>query len=350
MKKAVSAAHDAALGVASKGVAPAKLYYLLFSRAFDSELLAVARGQQLYHCEAREGGGNQYFLRRSLHRLEKGLMQTPRRETFAVDYIREVVAAMAARRGASSPHGDADLLSWARSIVGEYFRVARGDERIDTARAAFQKTEAGREPDCCASPSVPYKRREIALSDVTYDQLHALAVQRRAIRWYLDKPVPRELVDKAIELAKLSPSACNRQPFEVRIVEDRDKIERMLKLAGGCGGFETNVPALAVIVGHLRAFFSERDRHLIHVDSGLFAMSFCLAMETLGLSSCCINFAEEAQRERDARKEISLGQDEKIVLLVAFGYADPEGMVAVSQKKGLDEIRTYESDHTNRNS
>lgn len=43
--------------------------------------------------------------------------------------------------------------------------------------------------------------------------------ERRSIRKYLDKPVPKELVEDLIECARLAPSAKNRQPWKFVIVQ-----------------------------------------------------------------------------------------------------------------------------------
>jgi len=41
------------------------------------------------------------------------------------------------------------------------------------------------------------------------------------------------------------------------------------------------------------------------------------------------------------RKALSLAVDDRPVMLIALGYPDPEGMVPFSQKKSLDELRSY---------
>ena len=48
---------------------------------------------------------------------------------------------------------------------------------------------------------------------------------------------------------------------------------------------------IIVIVGELDAYEYDRDRHLIYIDGSLAAMTFMLALETLGLSSCPINWS-----------------------------------------------------------
>ena len=38
---------------------------------------------------------------------------------------------------------------------------------------------------------------------------------------------------------------------------------------------------------------------------------------------------------------LNLEPDERVVLLIAVGYPDPEGMVATSRKKSLERLRRY---------
>ncbi len=42
---------------------------------------------------------------------------------------------------------------------------------------------------------------------------------RRSIRRYLDKPVPRDLIEKILDAARWAPSAHNRQPWRFAVIE-----------------------------------------------------------------------------------------------------------------------------------
>eukprot|EP01036_Dinobryon_divergens_P014781 gene14781-19987_t len=41
---------------------------------------------------------------------------------------------------------------------------------------------------------------------------------RNSIRGYLDKPVPRDVIESIIEVAKWAPSSMNTQPWHVHVV------------------------------------------------------------------------------------------------------------------------------------
>jgi nitroreductase len=131
----------------------------------------------------------------------------------------------------------------------------------------------------------------------------------------------------------MSPSACNRQPFEFRVFDDPELVEKVAKLPAGTKGFAHNFPVIIVLVGELRNYYGERDRHLIYIDASLAAMSFVYAAETLGLSTCCINWPDIEEYEQEADEVLGLEPDQRPVMFIAVGYPDSDGMVAYSQKK-----------------
>jgi len=51
--------------------------------------------------------------------------------------------------------------------------------------------------------------------DMTYDEV---VMGRRSIRGYLDKPVPRAVIEEVLTLAMRSPTSMNTQPWHVHVV------------------------------------------------------------------------------------------------------------------------------------
>src|SRR5690606_12569734 len=113
----------------------------------------------------------------------------------------------------------------------------------------------------CGVKSIPYHRHELDRPNISFDEFYKLAKYRRSVRWFLDKKVPHDLVDKAIQAANQSPSACNRQPFEYRVIDDPKLLNEVVNIPMGIKGYQDNVPMLIVTVGNLDAYFDERDRH-----------------------------------------------------------------------------------------
>lgn len=55
---------------------------------------------------------------------------------------------------------------------------------------------------------------------VSEDALLALMRDRRSIRRYLDRPVPRDVLLRLLDAARWAPSAHNRQPWRFAVLED----------------------------------------------------------------------------------------------------------------------------------
>jgi nitroreductase len=322
----------------AKSLLLAKLY-VLFSSDYNREIMSTMKGHQLFIKNSRSAENVNYFLRRSVHRLEKGLSTRPRKPVFAVDYIRETVEAYS-QIPCDSKNDDEAV--WARDVLEKYFEVAGNHPFIDEARNMFYaSTHKQVSPSERARKLVPYPKSESDSHSVTYADFLELTKARRSVRYYIDKPVGRDLIDKAIIAASYSPSACNRQPFKFRVFDEREVLSQVVELPGGILTFANNIPVIVAIVGRQRAYPHPKDRHLIYVDGALAAMSFIYALETLGLSSCAINWPDVPQRENRAKQLLQLDDDERIILWVSVGYALPDGMIPYSAKISLENIRSY---------
>lgn len=71
-------------------------------------------------------------------------------------------------------------------------------------------------------PHAPYLRRSVSEGDARaiLDEELALARERRSIREFSDRPVPRELLETALRIACTAPSGANQQPYRFVVVSD----------------------------------------------------------------------------------------------------------------------------------
>jgi nitroreductase len=161
------------------------------------------------------------------------------------------------------------------------------------------------------------------------------------VRWFLPQPVDRAIIDQAIEIGALAPSACNRQPFQFRILDDPELVRQIIKIPFGLAGYGHNVPVVVAVIGQQRHYFDERDRHLIYIDASLAVMGFLFALEAQGIGTCCVNCPDIAKKEAQMAELMNLSLDERPVMLIALGHPDPEGLVARSTKKSISQLRRY---------
>jgi len=317
----------------------ASLYYAFFRRNYAREQMAFLSGMKAYQQSVDSPTGTMALIRRNIHRLEKGLLMRPRRIPFAADYIGETVGAYvsASRSGMSI---DLSEWTWATDVLREYFTVHADVASMSQVKEQFSQAAAVAARDQRLPAQIPYVRN---LSDhpVSPASLLELAKKRRSVRWFLPLPVDRGIIDLAVEIGTLAPSACNRQPFEFRICDDPDLVRKVIDIPFGLQGYGHNVPAVVVVIGQQRHYFDERDRHLIYIDASLAVMGFLFALESQGIGTCCVNWPDIPQNETQMAALLNLSPDERPVMLIAFGHPDPEGMVACSTKKSLPQIRRY---------
>ncbi|WP_096393410.1 nitroreductase family protein [Halorubrum trapanicum] len=309
--------------------------YFLLSGTFYREQRSVLWGIASYS-ESEETGDEPHFrIIRNVHRIEKGLSMKDRRPVFAESYIEQVVADL---RSTWDRDGD-KRLEWAVDVLAEYFDTVEMTPPISAAKSNFDEflAEIAYRP----TDQTPFRRDEIDGSGVRPEALEQLSRQRTSTRWFEDKDVPREKLDSAIKVALQSPSACNRQSYEFRLFDDRELIDSVSSLAMGATGYRENIPCLGVIVGKQRAYFDDRDRHVIYIDASLAAMAFQFSLETQGLASCCINWPAIPHRERKIETLLNLDPDECVVMMMAIGYPDPDEKVPYSKKMGVEDARSY---------
>jgi nitroreductase len=286
----------------------------------------------LYHGIAinRSTEVNLHNFRRNIHRLEKGLSYQTIKPVFAEDYILETVKIF--RQAKSTKEFDVNTLNWGEAVLSKYFNTCEHSDKIKTAYQDFSLVQTQNpHPDW-----IPYCSEQRPESLIDYQSLYLLALKRRSVRFYLDKKVEADIVEKAMQVAALSPSACNRQAFRFLFFNEETFANKIAQVPGGVVGYR--VPSIVVVVGSYRGYFDERDINAPLIDSMLAAMAFLFALETLGLSSVCINWPNLPDRERDIRKLIHLEKDEFVVMLIGVGYADPKGKIPFSAKKSLEEL------------
>lgn len=314
----------------------ANFWYGMLKQQFSREIFATKQGQLKHVSLNIKQRPNHARLRRNTHRLEKGLLMRPRRERFAQAYLPELVADYLAQVRFSD--ACTEELQWAHNVLSEYFSVVRDDKIICDQRKLFDSAEHRFNQ---LKSYKPYAR-SLSPDDIpTSESFHSLCLRRRSVRWFKSQAVPRKLLEQAIDTATFSPSACNRQPFDIFVIDDPKVLKEAVQLPMGTNGWSENIPMLLVFVGDFSSFEHERDRHVPYIDASLAAMSLMLALETLGLSSCPINWPDIEARERKMERLLELEPWQRPIMCLAVGFADQKGYVAYSQKRTARQLVKY---------
>jgi nitroreductase len=163
---------------------------------------------------------------------------------------------------------------------------------------------------------------------------------RRTIRKYVQKDVPREVLLKCVDAARLSPSGANRQPLKYVIINDQELAKEVFGTLSWARYLPDYQPSdlempRAYIVIILDKGVFESAGH----DVGIAAMSISMVAYDEGLGSCILGSVNREKLKRILR--VPDGLD--IILVVALGYP-AENPVADEVKDGnikywLDERR-----------
>ncbi|CAA9445162.1 MAG: Nitroreductase [uncultured Rubrobacteraceae bacterium] len=146
----------------------------------------------------------------------------------------------------------------------------------------------------------------------------------RAFRSFRPDPVPQEIIDDILEVARWSGSASNKQPWEILVVRERDTLRSLSSVEGYAGHLAGAPLGIVLIMAGDRA---EQETY----DEGRLAERIMLAAHAHGIGS---SIGWIVGSGRDAAKELLGIPQEKVVrTAISLGYPD-EGARRSSAGRG----------------
>ncbi|SDH36135.1 MULTISPECIES: nitroreductase family protein [unclassified Duganella] len=271
------------------------------------------------------------------HKIEKGLCMPGPRRLFGLEVLPQVMRLLEAWEQGGHERDDPIYLGALSSLSAYRARLLEHgldrEQRILPQIDAFLRTR----PAAASAPSTPVVTLA-APPAVSYAQLLALSEARRSYRDFAPTPVPEQLLQQAVQLAQLSPSACNRQPCRLYAISDAQRKQQLLSHQNGNLGFGHLAPVVLVITADMRYFFDASERHQPYIDGGLFSMSLLYALQVQGLVSCCLNWCVTPATDHAAHQLLGLPDAERIVMLMVAGYPPPASLVPRSHRKRLSHV------------
>ncbi len=152
-----------------------------------------------------------------------------------------------------------------------------------------------------------------------------LVRRRCSVRAYEDRPVAEEALRRCLEAARLSPSACNAQPWRFIVVDEPELKDRVATCTVGgvvpMNAFARQAPVLVVVVME-RANFTSRFGSVVKgksfplIDIGIAAEHFCLQATEEGLGTCIVGWFDE----RGIRRLLGVPRRSRPILVLTLGY------------------------------
>ncbi len=176
--------------------------------------------------------------------------------------------------------------------------------------------------------------------DVSFEQVSQLIKSRRSIREFQDKPVPREVIERVIDVARYAPTGHNEQDVQWLVIDNPEELKKITAI--GVDWFrsmaEGNAPWAMEMQAILRMHeiginiflrnapavvctFAETNSPIAAID-GVIAMSyFDLAAKAAGLGCCWNGYLQMASHSFPAMvKALALPKGLKIYGTLMVGY------------------------------
>jgi nitroreductase len=212
------------------------------------------------------------------------------------------------------------------AIAGPYQRLL--DAHPDV-RAALAETAAG---------ALHVRKQDLAALQAM--DFPGFFRSRYSIRHFSGGPVTDAQITEVAEIARKTPSVCNRQSARLHDFRTPGTVEKILALQAGNRGFGDQASGVVIITSDLRAFVDPGERNQCWVDGGMYAMAVLLAFHHLGLGAWCINWSKEWETDAALRKLVPLPQSEAVIMVVAYGTLPEELNVAMSPRLSVSEVLT----------
>ena len=161
---------------------------------------------------------------------------------------------------------------------------------------------------------------------------------RHSTRNYKNAPLKLEDVQAAVEMAKYSASACNRQYIKLHYYPSGKMRENVIHYALGKGGLYLDGVNTFIVTFDVNGLSGAGERNQGYFNAGLYSTNLVNAFHSLGIGTCFIQFANSVKDEEDLKKKNDIPEYERIAVILFAGYYDEKSIFAVSPRKDIKEL------------
>ena len=293
---------------------------------------------KMYASKDNKGNGNGYNIILNTHTLEKGLSHFELRP-FGEEKIKVII----------------DLLK-KQLVFGNYERLFSFINGINSLREYKKVYEEHKWTDKHEYKEVfeflsKYEKiieqktgayiltKEELRNDYDIDY-NKFIKSRHSTRNYKNMPLKMEDIKKAVNMAKYTPSACNRQYIKVHYYPKGKMRQNVIDYSLGKGGLYLEGVNTFIITFDANGLTGPGERNQGYFNAGLFSTNFVNALHSLGIGTCFIQFANSAKEEEKLKELNEISSKERIAVILYAGYYDDKSIFCVSPRKDFEEYFT----------
>lgn len=283
----------------------------------------------------------QFTLLRENHVIEKGMsLENPR-----IGFGQKKVLALLDRlKKYLSLYGeqDKDFLLYPLSTIKEYilFTKKTGVEipEIEESFCALLKEAAIDYDRLTFSAGVRYvSKGEIwTLCNSTFP---SIVNSRHSIRYFTTELPTKEIIEKALQMAQRTPSACNRQAWHTYVFNKEDA-HKLFYMQGGCNGFEESIHCAVLVTADMNGFLSYEPFQL-YVDGGMYAMNLINAFHSLGMGTIPLSCGFYYDKLSEIKEKFVIPKNEMPIVIIGVGILQDTFKIAESIRKSIDKTNNF---------
>jgi nitroreductase len=168
-----------------------------------------------------------------------------------------------------------------------------------------------------------------------------LAKSRKSIRYFSDEKVDVDLIKKALDISKKTPSVCNRQGWHTWVISNPNLINHFRKIHNGFSNKNQKLSTLLIMTFDKSVFDYPLERNQGFTDAGLYSMSVMYSLTSLGIASCPLNSNLLLKPKKEFKKRIGIPDNYTIAMFIAVGNYLEDNISPISYRYSVEDKTTF---------
>jgi len=160
---------------------------------------------------------------------------------------------------------------------------------------------------------------------------------RHSLRNYKKKKLKSKDIRKAIQIAKYTPSACNRQNIKVHYYSNWKMRQNIIKYINCKDGINLDSVNIFIITFDINGLYGSGGRNQGYFNAGLFSMNLINSFHSMGIGSCFIQYDNNYNEEEKLKNFNKIPLNERIAVIILAGYYKNKSKFTISQRKELSD-------------
>lgn len=269
-------------------------------------------------------------LTKEYHSIEKGLSYKNLRLGFGKQVLQNVIDLMIEYRRQGHTL-EAEVYQTALSNLKKYIDIhEENNYDVSELKETFRTLEKGVN---YGETGGVYCETRKEVEEKSKGDFETFSLSRHSVRDYSGKSVSYDILEDVFQLANHTPSACNRQSWKVRVVENSKLKKEIQKNQNGNRGFGDYIDKFIIITGDVQYYDRLRERNQANIDGGMYAMNLLYALHYYNIAAVPLSASLSLIQEKNLRKTFEIPDSENFIMFIGIGNYVEEFKVPKSDRR-----------------